>query len=93
MPNVSNITKKQKTYAEKVKDGQKLIALWLDLDKWELVQKAADSVQEPMTTWIRRAIFTSLRKWEMPEPKPSSKLYDPCSICGKRHDKEEHFQD
>jgi len=85
---VDQVSKKQKTYAEKVKDGQHLIALWFDEDKWQQIKKAANSVQEPVTTWIRRAVFASLRKWEIPE---SRKLYDPCSICGQRHDKTEHF--
>lgn len=87
-----SMVSKQKTYAEKVESGQKLVALWLDADKWELIRKAADSVQEPMTTWIRRAIYGSLRHWSMPMPKASSKLFDPCSICGQRHDKAEHFK-
>lgn len=88
MPN--EVRKKQKTYAEKVKDGQKLVALWFDLDKWDQIQKAAESVQEPMTTWIRRAVFAALRKWQIPESKA---LYSPCSLCGIRHDKSEHFKD
>lgn len=79
---------KQKTYAEKVKDGQHLVALWFDEDKFQQIRKAADSVQEPVTTWIRRAVFSSLKKWTIPE---SRTLYDPCSICGLKHDKAEHF--
>ena len=55
------------TYAEKVKSGQKLVQLWLDTDKWNQIKLAAESVQEPLTAWIRRAIFASLRKWEIPE--------------------------
>lgn len=86
----SSSARKQKTYAEKVEGGQKLVALWFDKEKWEQIQKAADSVQEPITTWIRRAVFTALRKWTLPE---SKKLFDPCSICGGRHDKSEHFKD
>lgn len=88
MPNVSK--KVNKTYSEKVNSGQKFVGLWLDLDKWEQIQRAAESVQEPMTTWIRRAIFGSLRKWEIPE---ASKLREKCSICGQKHDKSEHFKD
>ena len=82
-----NISKKQKTYSEKVSDGQKLVALWFDADKWEQIKQAADSVQEPITTWIRRAVFASLRRWSIPESKV---LFDPCSICGQRHNKAEH---
>lgn len=81
---------KGKSYAEKVEDGQKLVALWFDREKWEQIKRAADSVQEPITTWIRRAVFASLRKWSLPE---SRVLYESCSICGLKHDKSEHFKD
>lgn len=84
--------RKVKSYGEKVAEGQHLVQLWLEGEKYDLVKRAADSVQEPVTTWIRRAIFGSLRHWTMPEPKVNSKLYDPCSICGQRHDKQEHFK-
>lgn len=67
--------------------GQHLVQLWLDEDKWEQIKAAADSVQEPITTWIRRATFTALRKWELPEAKS---LYPKCSFCGKKHDPKEH---
>lgn len=77
MPNVS----------KKVKKSKKLVQLWIDEDKWNQIALAAESVQEPITNWIRRAAFTSLRKWQIPE---SKKLYEPCSICGKKHDKAEH---
>ena len=80
---------KVRTYKEKVQGGQKLVQLWIDSDKWELIKRAADSVQEPMTTWIRRAVFTSLRRWETPDK--DSKLWSKCSICGKHHNRDEHF--
>lgn len=92
MSNVSKEVRKAKSYSEKIESGQHLIQLWLDEDKFQLVKRAADSVQEPVTTWIRRAIFGSLRHWSMPEPKASSKLYEPCSICNQRHDKADHFK-
>ena len=72
------------------KANKHLVQLWINEDKYEQIKKAADSVQEPVTTWIRRAVFTSLRRWAIPEAK---KLYDSCSICGKRHDKSEHGLD
>lgn len=80
--------KKQLSYAEKVQNGQKLVALWFDADKWEQIKRAADSVQEPITTWIRRSVFASLRRWSVPESNKA--LFEPCSICGQRHDKAEH---
>jgi hypothetical protein len=81
---------KNKSYREMRANGLKLVQLWLDEDKWEQIKKAAESVQEPMTTWIRRSVYTSLRKWVIPE---SVKLYDPCSICGSRHNRNEHFEE
>ena len=81
---------KAKTYAEHRLSGRKLVQLWLDEDKWNQIQRAADSVQEPLTAWIRRAIFASLRKWEVPEVK--SGVYEKCSVCGAKHDKNEHFK-
>lgn len=91
---MSEVSKKEKvskvkTYAERRAAGEKLVQLWLTEDKWNQIKKAAVSVQEPVTTWIRRAVYTSLRKWVIPE---SAKLYDPCSICGIRHNKQEHFE-
>jgi len=80
---------KQKSYRDKVNDGKRLVNLWIDSDKYEQIQRAAESVQEPVTTWIRRAVFTALRKWVIPESKA---LYEPCSICGMRHDKQEHYR-
>ena len=70
--------------------GKKLVQLWLDEDKWNQIKAAADSVQEPVTTWIRRAAFTALRKWSVPESKA---LHEPCSICGVKHDKREHYRE
>jgi len=75
--------------AERKKDKKEkhLVQLWLSEDKWQQIKKAADSVEEPVTTWIRRACFTSLRRWVLPE---SKRLYSPCEFCGKRHDPKEH---
>lgn len=67
-----------------------LVQLWLDEDKWLEIRLAADSVQEPITGWIRRAVFAALRKWEV--PKVNQTVYDKCSMCGKRHNREEHFK-
>lgn len=78
MPNISNKDK-----------GLHLVQLWLREDKYQEIKLAAESVQEPVVTWIRRAIFAALRKWEVPKIRESS--YEPCSICGKRHDRNEHF--
>lgn len=73
----------------KERKDKHLVQLWLDEGHWQQVKLAADSVEEPVTSWIRRAVFQALRKWEVPEP--TRKVYDPCTICGKRHDRGEHF--
>lgn len=90
MPNISNKEnkRKQKSYRDQVESGRKLVALWFEREKWDMIERAADSVQEPITNWIRRAVFSALRKWEMPESKI---LFEPCSICGVKHDKREHY--
>ena len=77
---MSNISKKEKH----------LVQLWLDEDKWQQIKLAAESVQEPVTGWIRRAVFAALRKWEIPAV--SRAAYEKCSICGLKHDKHEHFK-
>jgi len=61
----------------------------LDEEKYQKIKLAAESAQEPVTGWIRRAVYGMLRKWEVPEPK-SKKVYGKCSVCGKKHDKSEH---
>lgn len=72
------------------KEGKKkhLIQLWIDEDKWQQIRRAADTVQEPITGWVRRAVFGALRRWEVPEVKT---LYEPCPTCGEKHDPKEHF--
>lgn len=72
-----------------VSKERKVVRLVLDADKWAQIKAAADSVQEPVTGWIRRAIFAALRKWEV--PKPDKAAYPRCSLCGKHHNREEHF--
>jgi len=83
-----NLRKERSGRPARPKKEQKCVLLWLDIDKWEQIRQAADSIQEPITGWIRRAVYQSLRKWELPVAK---ELFDKCSICGKRHNREEHF--
>lgn len=74
----------------KGKEGKHQIVLWINEERYQQIKQAAESAEEPVTTWCRRAIFAMLRKWVIPESKV---LYDPCSICGKRHNKQEHFSE
>jgi len=66
-----------------------LVQLWINEDKYQEVKLAADSVEEPVTTWIRRAIFAALRRWEKPSVAKSA--YPKCSVCGKHHNEQDHF--
>lgn len=69
--------------------GKKLVQLWFKEDKWRQIKAAAESVDEPITGWIKRTVFGALRRWELPE---ASILYEPCGICGKKHNEQEHFK-
>lgn len=69
-------------------DGLHLVQLYIKEDKWQELKQAADSVQEPITTWIRRAVFASLRNWK--SPGLTANNWPKCSYCGKKHDAKEH---
>ncbi len=68
--------------------NKKLIQLWVSEEKWNQLKQAADSVEEPITTFCRRAIFGTLRNWKVPTI--SKENYPKCSYCGKHHDEKEH---
>jgi hypothetical protein len=68
-------------------DKKHLVMLRFSEEKYQQIKKAAESVEEPVTTWIRRACFQSLRKWEVPESKV---LYGPCEFCGRKHNPNDH---
>lgn len=68
---------------------KKLVQLYLAKDKWDLLKTAADSVDEPITVWIRRAIFGALRNWDAPTLKKAN--WPKCTVCGKKHDEQEHY--
>lgn len=67
---------------------KKLIQLYVSKEKWDLLKAAADSVEEPITNWVRRSIFSSLRNWSTPTLKKGN--WPKCSFCGKQHDESEH---
>lgn len=72
------------------KEGKKLIQLWVAEETWNELRLVSDSVEEPITTWIRRAIYAALRRWEKPEVKKSN--WPKCSICNKKHDENDHYR-
>lgn len=74
-----------------ISKDRKLIQLYVSTEKWNLLKAAADSVDEPITAWVRRSIFASLRNWTAPKMKSAN--YPPCSMCGKKHDEQDHFRD
>lgn len=69
------------------KPGFHQIMIWVKEEKYRQIKAAAESAEEPVTTWCRRAIFTMLRKWEVPVSKA---LWTECKLCGKHHDPSEH---
>lgn len=70
------------------KEGKKLIQLWVKEDTWNELRTVSDSVGEPITIWVRRAIYGALRRWDKPELKKAN--WPKCSYCGKHHDEREH---
>lgn len=73
------------------KEGKKLIQLWITREKWDQLKQAADTVEEPITTFCRRAIFSTLRNWKKPTMKAEN--FPKCSVCGKLHDEQEHYKE
>ena len=69
--------------------GKHLVQLWVKESKYLQIKKAAESVEEPVTNWCRRAIFQSLRKWTPPNADRS--MFEKCPQCGRKHDPAEHF--
>ena len=69
--------------------GKKLIQLYVSEEKWNELRLVADSIEEPITGWCRRAIYGALRNWRVPAPKAEN--FDKCSVCGKKHDEKEHY--
>lgn len=70
-----------------LKKGKKLIQLYVSKEKWDQLKEAADSVEEPITMFCRRAIFGTLRNWKVPG---LDKKWPKCTYCGKHHDEKEH---
>lgn len=78
----------RETVGNRIKEGKKLIQLYVSTEKWEQLRSAADSVEEPITAWIRRSIYASLRNWSNPALKATN--WPPCEYCRKKHDPAEH---
>lgn len=76
--------------SNRIKKEKKLIQLYVSQDKWELLRAAADSVDEPITTWVRRSIFASLRNWTAPAMKKEN--FPKCSVCQKHHNEQDHYR-
>lgn len=71
-------------------EGMHLVQLYLKEDKWQEIKLAADSVQEPITTFCRRAIYGTLRNWKAPSMKAEN--WSKCTVCGKRHNEQDHYR-
>jgi hypothetical protein len=76
-------------YRERRAKNQKCIPVWVKAEIYEQFKAAADTVQEPVAAWVRRAALSSLRRWKV--PKADQSVWGICSICGVRHNRNEHF--
>lgn len=84
----SSLVYKGRSVRNEVNKGKKLIQLYVSQEKWDQLREAADSVEEPITTFCRRAIYGTLRSWK-PPTLPSNN-WPKCSYCGRKHDEKEH---
>ena len=72
----------------KGRKAKKLMQIRWQEDLYEEIKSAADRLDEPMTVWLRRAARNQLRKERQPV---ADKNFPPCTICGKKHDPQDHF--
>jgi len=65
------------------------VEVWLPVEFVERIDRAAATTDLSRASFVRMAISSYLRKWQAPAR--NSELHEPCSLCGKRHDKAEHY--
>lgn len=65
------------------------VEVWLPESFVHRLDKAAKSTDLTRASFLRMAISAYLRKWQAPST--NDNLHEPCSVCGKRHDRNEHF--
>lgn len=63
------------------KGTSKLIQLWIPKEKWALLEAASASVDEPITTFCRRAIYGTLRNWKSPGGEVEGAAGKICTQC------------
>jgi hypothetical protein len=80
---------KRNQYLEHKAQGHKLVTLWLDPKIHQQVKLAADSAQESVTGWCRRAVIGAMTRWK--KPLADRTLWPKCNLCGSHHDRNEHF--
>ena len=71
------------------KKGKRRVELWLPPDFVARIDAAAATVDLTRASFMRIAISAYLKKWQAPSK--NTELPEPCSVCGKRHDRNEHF--
>ena len=70
--------------------GKRLrVEVWLPEQFVSRLDAAAKSADLSRASFVRMALSAYLKKWQA--PMSNSDLHEPCSVCGKRHDRNEHF--
>jgi len=72
------------------KGSKKRLEVWLPADFIDRIDVARAAVGLSRAAFAKMALSAYIRKWVMPTK--NAALHEPCSICGKKHDKEEHFR-
>lgn len=80
---------KQSLYKKRKESGLKPITVWVSSKLMDDIKIAAKSVNEPVTSWSKRAILGTLSRWKAPGVDKT--VWPKCSLCGKHHNEEEHW--
>lgn len=68
------------------------VLLRLDPEFYERFREKAEARGLPLTQWILQACFAyeaTADRWT--KKKTETKKWPACTLCGKKHDREEHF--
>lgn len=70
----------------------KQISLRLRPEHWEMFRDEAKKRSMPLTVWIIQACLAydaTAERWE--KKRAEGKTWPKCSLCGKKHDRNDHF--
>lgn len=68
--------------------AKKKLEVWVGDDVYQRLSEESQRTGETLAGVIRRIILNFIGRATIKEPK---KVYELCSLCGKRHDENEHF--